>query len=106
MPSVTATAQFKVTGVPKISMSASVNSPVDIGQYAHATLTLNNTGTAAANVSVSGADTFSGSNVGGWKTVTASVPVGQTVPVNTQTVNPIPSNLASDTITATFTASY
>lgn len=107
MPTASAQVTFRVAGVPKIAISASaVSATVDVGQYAKATVTLQNSGSATANVTVSATDTVNGSSVGGWNSATASVAPGKKATLNMQTTNPIPSNLASNTVTATFSATY
>lgn len=95
------------TGAASLAMSAVITtSTVQVGQFARATITLRNTGTATAAVSVSGVTTLNGAVVGHWPAKSASVPAGQTVTLNMQSAAPIASNYAGDTLQVAFKGAY
>lgn len=95
------------TGAANLAMSAVITtSTVPVGQFAHATITLKNTGAATANVSVSGVTTLNGTVTGHWTAKSASVPAGKTTTLSMQSAAPIASNYAGDTLQVKFTGVY
>lgn len=107
MPSVTATAQFKVTGQAKIALSVTnISSPVNVGQAATATLSVSNSGSVSASVTITGVTDLGTTQEGTWISKTVSVPAGQTVSVQMQTSSTMVAQFAGQTLTANFKAAW
>ena len=98
---------FQVAALPAawafVAGSLSISSPVQPGQYATATIQVQNTGGTTGTPSVSGVTDYNGTQEGTWaQTNTPSIPPGLSAPIQMKTAGPISSQFAGDTLTAVF----